>query len=420
MSAVSENLTRRVSRSGRWLPGEVRAELSNDPHPLVGRRSVRDHIVDGLMVLFALGIGLIGLLELLDSRDWPNWVVAVNLIGLFGTSIALLWRRRWPLPIAVVLVVLALPLAGAGGAAYVALFSLAVHRPLRYAIPVAVGAIGTTLGYTLIFGSPQPLITVTAFTILSVGVAVAWGTSVRNRRQLLLALAERARRAEAEQRERAVATRATERERLAREMHDVLAHRMSLLSVHAGALEYRPDAPPEEIARAAGVIRSGVHQMLEDLRDVIGMLRNDSDDLAQQATSVARIPALVEEAREAGNAVHATVEVDAPREVPGVVGRAVYRVVQEGLTNARKHGGPVPVTLEIRGGPGRGIEVVVSQPLNGTLTRSEIPGTGTGLTGLNERVTLAGGTLTHGVIEHRFVLCARLPWERGIVSERGV
>ena len=97
---------------------------------------------------------------------------------------------------------------------------------------------------------------------------------VRARRQLVVSLRDRAERAEAEQQLRVEQARQAERARIAREMHDVLAHRISLLSLHAGALEFRPDAPPEEVARAAGVIRASAHEALEDLREVIGVLRD--------------------------------------------------------------------------------------------------------------------------------------------------
>src|SRR6185369_8323313 len=102
-------------------------------------------------------------------------------------------------------------------------------------------------------------------------VVVAWGMFRRSRRQ---AQRERERRAGAEEQLRVEQIRHAERTRIAREMHDVLAHRISLLSLHAGALEFRPDAAPEEIASAAAVIRASAHQALEDLRAVIGLLRD--------------------------------------------------------------------------------------------------------------------------------------------------
>ena len=106
---------------------------------------------------------------------------------------------------------------------------------------------------------------------------VGWGELSRARQALLESLREQARRAEAEQASRVAEARAAERASIAREMHDVLAHRLSLLATYAGALEYRPDAPPEQLARAAGVVRAGVHQALDELREVIGVLRDDDD-----------------------------------------------------------------------------------------------------------------------------------------------
>jgi signal transduction histidine kinase len=91
-------------------------------------------------------------------------------------------------------------------------------------------------------------------------------------------LQERARRAEAEQGRRVAEARASERTRIAREMHDVLAHRLSLLATYAGAIEYRPDAPPDQVARAAGVVRDGAHQALDELREVITVLRDEDGD----------------------------------------------------------------------------------------------------------------------------------------------
>ena len=107
-------------------------------------------------------------------------------------------------------------------------------------------------------------------------VVIGWGLFVRARRELIDSLRERAERAEAEQRRRLEQAREAERRRIAREMHDVLAHRVTLLSLHAGALEFRPDAPPEEIAEAAGVIRASAHAALQELREVIGVLRDGS------------------------------------------------------------------------------------------------------------------------------------------------
>jgi signal transduction histidine kinase len=205
--------------------------------------------------------------------------------------------------------------------------------------------------------------------------------------------------------------RAGERRRIAREMHDVLAHRLSLLSVHAGALEFRPDAPAEEVAEAAGVIRKSAKTALEELRGVIGVLREDAAETLTQPPqpTLADLAALVEESRAAGMRVTAQIELGdaAP---PAAVGRTAYRIAQEGLTNARKHAPGAAVTLTVRAPDGDlQVEVRSLAPV-AVAAAAPPPGTGTGLIGLAERVSLAGGTLEHGVDpDGAFVLRASLP-----------
>jgi signal transduction histidine kinase len=165
------------------------------------------------------------------------------------------------------------------------------------------------------------------------------------------------------------------------------------------------------------VIRSGVHQMLVDLREVIGLLREDPAHDGEPAAppTLAGLATLVEEARTAG----AAVRFEAPdpatlSSVPTLVSRTAYRVVQEGLTNARKHAPGLPVTVTLTGAPGSGVGVEVRQPLpepSGAVAEPAIPGSATGLTGLAERAVLAGGALTCGPVGDHFVVHARLPWE---------
>ena len=142
-----------------------------------------------------------------------------------------------------------------------------------------------------------------AVLVIAAGAAlVGWGQGDRARQALLASLRERARRAEAEQASRVAEARVAERARIAREMHDVLAHRLSLLATYAGALEYRPDAPPEQLARAAGVVRAGVHQALDELREVITVLRDDDDfDGEHPLPGLADLDGLIAETRNAGH-----------------------------------------------------------------------------------------------------------------------
>jgi signal transduction histidine kinase len=303
----------------------------------------------------------------------------------------------------------------AGVAVFIAVFTVAVHRRWPIVLAVAVVNVPSFLLYVLV----RPVLDVPTAVFVAVGLAVlaavvAWGMFVRARRQLVVSLHERAVRAEAEQRLRIEQARHLERTRIAREMHDVLAHLLSLLSMHAGALEFRPDAPPEQVARAAGVVRAGARQALEDLREVIGVLRDATDGAAtdRPQPTLRDLPALVEECQQVGVRVSAEYRVPDLASAPSVTGRTAYRVVQEGLTNVRKHAPGVAATVRVEGAAGAGLSVEVSNPAPvGGEHNPALPGAGTGLVGLLERVDLAGGRLEHGWTRTgRFRLCAWLPW----------
>src|SRR6185312_9280204 len=177
----------------------------------------------------------------------------------------------------------------------------------------------------------------------SYAALVGWGAQSQARRALLSSLEERARRAEEDQ------------------AHRITEARRALLAAYAGALEFRPDAPPDELARAAGVIRDGAHQALEELREVIGVLRDDpaEPEPDRPQPTLSDLPRLLDEARAAGTPVRLDDRLADAGTVPDVLGRTVYRVVQEGLTNARKHAPGQETTVLLGGRRGRNLLVVV-------------------------------------------------------------
>ncbi|MFC4858213.1 sensor histidine kinase [Actinophytocola glycyrrhizae] len=312
-------------------------------------------------------------------------------------------------PMTVTVVVLALALVAATGTPFanIATLHIARSRPLRVAAVVA--AAGVVVHAVRGLWQPTSGLSygwwLTLVIVLHAGL-VGWGQLAAARAAVISSLQERAERAEAEQGRRVAEARSAERAAIAREMHDVLAHRLSLLATYAGALEYRPDQPPERLSQAAGVIRTTVHQALNELRDVIALLRDEPDDLAGPVPALADLPSLVAESRAIGTPVELRGEVGL-REVPGTTGRTAYRVVQEALTNARKHAPGQPVRIALDGEPGARLHIDVSNPLGAT---SSIPGTGTGLVGLTERVRLAGGRLDHHSTTTEFRVSASLPW----------
>ncbi|WP_309059802.1 histidine kinase [Streptomyces sp.] len=378
------------------------------------RRTARDWVIDFSCFLLAVLVGLTGAEALAGNSAVPESLALVDQV-LGALSCAAIWlRRRWPLGLAAVMVPVSFVSETSGGVAVIALFTLAVHRPFRYV--AWVGGAHVVLVPFYFWWRPDPdlpyLASLVLFTVLAVAV-VGWGMFVRSKRQLMLSLRDRARRAETEARLRAEQAQRLAREAIAREMHDVLAHRLTLLSVHAGALEFRPDAPREEIARAAGVIRESAHEALQDLREIIGVLRaGESDDAGRPQPTLAALGTLVAESRQAGMKVTLEQRVTDPAAVPASAGRTAYRIVQEGLTNARKHAPGAEVTVSVTGGPGEGLTVTVrNPPPEGHVP--PVPGAGQGLIGLTERATLAGGTLDHGpTSDGGFEVRARLPWGR--------
>ena len=183
--------------------------------------------------------------------------------------------------------------------------------------------------------------------------------------------------------------------------------------MQAGALEFRPGATPDEVARAAGVIRASAHQALQDLREVIGVLREAPGAVPEPPQpTLADLPALVDESRAAGMVVRDRLRVEDVTAVPAAMGRNAYRIVQEGLTNARRHAPGTAVVLTVAGSPGDGLEIEVRNPMTAFRPERAVPpGSGAGIIGLAERAHLAGGKLEHGRTQggdHR--LWAWLPW----------
>jgi signal transduction histidine kinase len=393
-------LTAMISPGSRAAPGD-------------GRRTPRDWFVDVTFVVLGMALSVIGL-AIPDGSKLDPPVALHATIGVLA-ALSLMLRRKWPLGVALVLIVLSAFFPSVGSSGGLALFSLAVHRRTLASVLGCVAAVLSCLVQFWIYpparSIPYVYWMVVSLTSLLCVAAVAWGIVVRTRRQLMVSLAERARRAEEEQELRIEQRRRRERERIAREMHDALGHRLSLLSVHAGAVEFRPEMPSDELAQAAGVIRSSARECMEDLREIVGVLRSPDATVPgdrRPQPSLGDVDTLVEESRTAGMTVMFTPLSSPPESIPLTAGRHGYRIIQEGLTNASKHAPGQPVTVVISGAAGNGLSIEIRNPLAGNM-----PGDGSrvGLVGLTERAKLAGGTLDHGPTSTNcFRLHAWLPW----------
>lgn len=397
--------------SARQLQFKELLSPQDDDRP-PGPRSRRDWLVDSALFLLAIGGGTLDLVTS-TQHGLTGALVAVDAICGSALCVALWGRRRWPFALGLASVPILVVSSFGGLAGGFILYTVAAYRRWQLAVFLAVVEIALLPAERAIHPQGNSLANYYLTGILGTAVIVAWGMFRRGR---WAARRERSLRTQAEEQLRLEHVRHAERERIAREMHDVLAHRISLLSMHAGALEFRPDASAEEISRAAAVIRASAHQALEDLRAVIGLLRDGADDQDPQPPqpTLAALPDLLDESRGAGMRLNADVQVEDLSAVPEVIGRHALRIVQEALTNARKHASSAPVNLHIYGAPGEGLTIEVHNPaLVLTGAGTQIPGSGTGLVGLTERATLSGGRLDYGLDKDGgFRLSAWLPWPR--------
>ncbi|MBN0048379.1 histidine kinase [Streptomyces actuosus] len=369
-----------------------------------------------------LGLAVCGFVQKYDHPS--DWLLAADLLLGMLACLSLWWRRSHPLTVAL----LALPAVAVSssffGAGIVITVNLALRLPWRRSLAVlGLYLVASALGGLLLAGWETDGLAGVAFALGYYLGSFAWGSTLRARRLWTLAVRREADLERKEHVQRLADIRRDEREAIAREMHDVLAHRISLLSVHAGALAYRAEQSAAgtgrhmsdtEILQSSQIIRDNAHQAVDELQDVLLVLRTEvgvGEPMAPQP-SLADVPKLVDEARAAGQKVDfhnelAGHEANPPRPQSE---RTVYRVVQEGLTNARKHAPRAKVSVRLSGEPGSGLVVEISNRMPATWPRREIPGTGTGLAGLAERVRLDGGLLEYGSDGQAFTLQAQLLW----------
>ena len=419
-------LTRDDRRAARWrlLPPVGQP-------PLAASRRSADWLADSALFGFAVVLG-----GLAQADLWHSHGVLLDGIDLGAGVIACLalrWRRAYPVAVTLVAFGAAWFSPLALGAGLVAMGTVASRARGRALLLFALLAVLGSVAFPLVNPAAGEIVQVGFPAFLFTVIAFGWGLYARTRRELVASLRERAERLEADQQRSAEQAREAERRRIAREMHDVLAHQLSLLSVHAGALEFRPDAPPGEITRAAAVIRASAAAALRELRQVITVLREDSDTAAgPPQPELAQLPALLEESRAAGMTLREHLDLTKAQPLPAAAQRAAYRVVQEGLTNARKHAPGAIVDVTVTGTVQAGLvaEIVSRRTAGGAPPPAAAPdarrapagpdvaaaavlaqpGPGAGLIGLAERLALVGGDLQHGTnMMGDFVLRATIP-----------
>lgn len=371
----------------------------------------------GSMVLMITNTAQTAVLPLV--ADLAGGVISLVLVG---------FRRRHPLLIWVVLSAIAAVSLSAAPAAGWAAVSLCTRRRWREIVTATLLSLGFALAGSAwngdLLGALRPLPGMSRAAYLTylgvvgggvlavIGSGIALGMYVGARRDLVASLAERAATAEREQQIRVLAARSEERNKIAREMHDSLAHQLTLVSLHAAALASREDLAPEQISQAAGTIQEGAGRALAELRGILGSLRNTEEvdgKLAPPQPTLADLAGLIDSVRAAGMRVELHEDLADAEKLPAPIGRNLYRVIAECLTNAGKHAPGATVRMALTGEEGEGVSLRVTNSVRGGV-RDVVPGSGSGLIGADERVESLGGRIDHGIRDGEFVVEVWLPW----------
>jgi signal transduction histidine kinase len=357
-----------------------------------------------------------GFSGLTGIEDPDRFWFIVPVAAVLAAAVILL-RRRWPVPVfATTLViytstvVLELPVIGAGIAVIVAAWSVATRHTRTITLMVGIIGTGVVALLSLIYSGELTLDPQVFQVAAGIAIAAALGDSTRSRREYTAAMTERAERAEQTREAEARRQVAEERLRIAQDLHDTVAHRISVISLNAGVASAAVEINPDKARESLGTIRTASREVLSEIGVLLRYLRAEDGETAASMPQpgTGEIGALVRTVRDSGMSVTYDPATDLGR-VDELTGRVLYRVVQEGLTNAGKHGSGHTVTLKIDVLPGA-VTVAVSNPVSDTdRNQPDAPHGGLGLTGLRERVAAAGGTVRTGTDDSVFRLDAELP-----------
>jgi signal transduction histidine kinase len=372
---------------------------------------VSDRVVDVAVVLGVLAFSVLQLLlgggfgDFAEVTAEPDGL-AFALVLL--SALALLWRYEHPR--AVLLVTLTLSLATAAlsygvhtpAAPAVALCAFAVRPRQGRAWPVLAAATAGWVALVLIEVAVTPY-AVPDYLLPGLIWAGAW--LIGDRRRVLRARV--ADQVDHARREHELVV-AEERARIARELHDSAGHALNTIVVQAGAARVLRERDSERSAQAVATIEDLARETIEEIDRIVGLLREDREMDRSPLPGIDQIPALVERQRAGGLEVHLTIEGEPDREPPTSVSRAAYRIAQESLTNASRHGtGSAAIAIQL--GPDA-LELSVANPV--TAHAEPRPGGGRGVAGMRERAKLLGGSLQAGHNGSRFELHAQLPYSR--------
>src|SRR5262245_34261756 len=297
----------------------------------------------------------------------------------------------------------------------IALYSLALSRGRVHLVVAVVAASAAVMVADVFLAGHHPRAPKlqTAAHVALVAVPVLAAEALRNRRSYVQVLLERLELAERTREEEAQRRAEQERLRIARDLHDVVAHTLTMINVQAGVGAHLADREPARAATALVTIEEASHEALDELRAILGVLRepDSTDDELEPAPGLDDVPSLVDRFREEGGAIELGADGNEPERVPEAVQLAAFRIAQESLTNARRHalGADARVRLVYEDDRLRlGIENDAAQSRGG-----DGHGPGLGIVGMRERATALGGTLEAGPCPGGFRVLAELPYRRG-------
>ena len=388
--------------------------------PSLRRLWASEHRASFLDAVLAISLGIVSIFVASRVAQVEGTTVQAGAIALLVVqTVALTVRRRWPMAVysvvgigTIVYAWLGYPQSVGGFGVLIAIYTVAAHVPLREAIVAAgiyvVGMALSLIGFSRDSGSSFDVL-FADFLVNLLALVLAWtvGVTVRTRRAYVAALEARAELLERDREDNARLAVALERGRIAREMHDAVAHSVSVVVVQAAAAERIVETDPERARQAMRDVAATGRQALTEMRRLLGVLRDGdaSDDLGPQP-GVADLRALAGTVEDAGMQVELSVQGE-ERPLPASAALSVYRIVQEALTNSLRHAGPARARVILRYLPDA-LEVQVSDNGIGGVPPAEHGGHG--LIGMRERVALFGGELTAGPRpEGGYAVVARIP-----------
>ena len=375
------------------------------------------HLLDAAVLLVAGVIVVAGVALRADPSTRP-----LALALALAATATLVLRRSAPaatLAVSGALVLALFAVDHAAGAIAViapamALYSLALSRGRVHLVAAVVAAAAAVIVADVFLAGRHGhgLTLQTAAHVALVAVPVLAAEALRNRRSYIQLLLERLELAERTREEEAQRRAEQERLRIARELHDVVAHTLTTINVQAGVGAHLADREPGRAASALAAIEASSHDALDELRAILGVLRdsNGADVPLEPAPGLDGVSLLVGRLREAGAEIELEVDGDQPQRIPDAVQLAAFRIVQESLTNARRHapGGGARVRLAYEEDRLR----LAIENDSGRLASGNGRGPGVGIAGMGERATALGGTLEAGPCRNGFKVTAELPYRR--------